>query len=93
MRQDALAAGLQGLGKNRADLIRDRKSKPWKIALASALKWRTTATNRWLGENLKFGALHKVSRKMVAGIGSRIPSRTETAIYHKPQSLTRMALS
>jgi len=64
VRQDALAAGLQRLGKNRADLIRDGKSEPWKIALASALKWRTTATNRWLGENLKLGALHEVSRKI-----------------------------
>jgi REP element-mobilizing transposase RayT len=64
MRQDALAAGLQRLGKSRADLIRDGKSEPWKVALASALKWRTTATNRWLGENLKLGALHEVSRKI-----------------------------
>lgn len=64
VRQDALAAALQRLGKNRADLIRDGKSEPWKIALACALKRRTTATNRWLGENLKLGALHEVSRKI-----------------------------
>lgn len=64
VRQDALGAALQCLGKTRADLIRESKSVPWKVALAAALKSRTTATNRWLGENLNLGVLHEVSRKI-----------------------------
>ena len=64
VRQDALTAALGQIGKNRADLIRDGKSEPWKVALAVALKRQTIATNRWLGENLNLGALHEVSRKV-----------------------------
>ena len=74
VRQDALAAALRRLGKSRADLIRDGKSEPWKVALASALKWRTTVTNRWLGENLKLGTLHEVSRKI--GLWKKRPDAT-----------------
>jgi putative transposase len=63
-RQDALAAALAKIGKNRADLIRAGKSEAWKISLAATLKANTTATNRWLGENLHLGALHEVSRRI-----------------------------
>jgi REP element-mobilizing transposase RayT len=66
VRQDALAAALHQIGKKREDLIRGGKSEPWKIALAAGLKSRTTATNRWLGENLNLGVLHEVSRKLSA---------------------------
>ena len=38
--------------------------EPWEIELAASLKSKTTATNRWLGENLKLAALHEVSRKL-----------------------------
>ncbi len=66
MRQDALAAALRKAGKKREDLVRDGKSVPWKVELAAELRTTTTATNRWLGENLNLGALHEVSRKLNA---------------------------
>ena len=66
VRQDALAAALHQIGKKREDLVRAGKSESWKIEMAVFLKARTTATNRWLGENLKLGALHEVSRKLNA---------------------------
>ena len=65
-RQDALATALHTAGKKREDLIRSGKSEPWKLTLAAELKTKTTATNRWLGENLHLGALHEVSRKLNA---------------------------
>jgi hypothetical protein len=71
VRQDALATALRQVGKRREDLFRAGKSEPWKIAVAAALKLRTTATNRWLGANLKLGTLHEVSRKV--GIWTRQP--------------------
>jgi putative transposase len=66
VRQDALAAALHKIGKKREDLVRAGKSEPWKMGIATLLKVRTTATNRWLGENLNLGALHEVSRKLSA---------------------------
>lgn len=66
LRQEALDRALKQVGKKREDLLREGKSAPWKLAIASALKKRTTATNRWLGENLRMGTLHEVSRKVSA---------------------------
>lgn len=65
-RQDALAAALHTAGRKREDLIRSGKSEPWKLMLAAELKTMTTATNRWLGENLNLGTLYEVSRKLNA---------------------------
>ncbi len=39
-----------------------KKSADWKVALATAMKVGTTATNRWLSEQLNMGALFAVSR-------------------------------
>jgi hypothetical protein len=69
--QEELAALLSRLGQTTADLRQDRKSAPWKAALAVAMKSRTTATNRWLGEHLHMGGLHEVSRQ--AGRWAREP--------------------
>ena len=55
---------LPKLGRPAGDLKKEGKSVPWKLALAAALKSRTTATNRWLGANLYLGNLHEVSRKV-----------------------------
>ncbi len=63
---DELTALLGKLNKQRADLLREGKSVPWKLALAAALKAKTMATNRWLGEHLHMGNLHEVSRKVSA---------------------------
>ncbi|PAW67503.1 MAG: hypothetical protein B9S34_05340 [Opitutia bacterium Tous-C1TDCM] len=57
---------LAKLGRTGADLLTERKSADWKVALAAALKERTTATNRWLGEHLHMGGLHEVSRRVGA---------------------------
>jgi REP element-mobilizing transposase RayT len=64
--QQELAALLSQLGRTPAELAQARKSAAWKTALAAALKARTTATNRWLGENLNMGGLHEVSRRVSA---------------------------
>ncbi len=66
VRQDALNKALRLAGKKREDLVREGKSVPWKLAVAAVLKRQTTATNRWLGENLRLGSLHEVSRKVCA---------------------------
>lgn len=69
--EDELAALLKRLRRTKDDLVRERKSAPWKAALAAAMKARTTATNRWLGEHLHMGGLHEVSR--LAGTWQRAP--------------------
>jgi len=58
----ALQQGLQILGKNAADLLSDRKSAPWKIALAVWLKGQSLATNRWLCQTLNLGIPSALSR-------------------------------
>jgi len=86
LRQDALALALRQVGKRREDLAREGKSAPWKLAVAAALKNRTTATNRWLGENLHLGALHEVSRKVSAWAKQPDPALTRklpNATNHK----------
>lgn len=60
--EEELAALLARMGLNAEELRRERKSAPWKAALAAAMKKRTTVTNRWLGEHLHMGGLHEVSR-------------------------------
>lgn len=64
MRQEFLANALRQVGKQRADLVRDGKSAPWKVAVAAVMKRRTTVTNRWLSEHLHLGNLYEVSRKV-----------------------------
>ena len=61
---EELARLLSKLGRPVGDLKKEGKSVPWKLALAAALKSRTTATNRWLGANMYLGNLHEVSRKV-----------------------------
>jgi len=59
------------LSRTAAELRKDKKSAAWKAALAAAMKARTTATNRWLGETLNMGGLHEVSRQV--GLWQRHP--------------------
>ena len=54
------------LGRSPGELQTAGKSEEWKLALAAALKSRTTVTNRWLSEHLHLGNLHEVSRKVNA---------------------------
>jgi putative transposase len=64
--EDSLRILLRRSGRHRDDLAVTGKSEPWKLALAAALKARTTVTNRWLGANLNLGNLYEVSRKVAA---------------------------
>ncbi len=68
---EELARVLGKLGRKTANLAGSGKSEDWKLAAASALKSRTTATNRWLASTLHMGNLHEVSRKV--GAWSRNP--------------------
>jgi hypothetical protein len=54
-------------------LDQEGKSVPGKRAIAAALKQETTTTNRWLGENLRFGNLYELNRKVGAWL--RDPDR------------------
>jgi hypothetical protein len=58
---EMLARCLERLGKTRADAQRDRKSAPWKAAVALTLKERTQASNRWLTGHLHMGRPEAVS--------------------------------
>ncbi|MBI5381337.1 MAG: transposase [Opitutae bacterium] len=60
----ARTAGLRQLGKSDNDLAADRKSAPWKIALAAELKSRTDARNAWLAERLHMGSPTMVSQSL-----------------------------
>jgi len=65
---------LDRLGRTEAQLASAGKSADWKIAVAAALKARTTATNRWLGTALRLGNLYEVSRKVAAWTRDPQPS-------------------
>jgi putative transposase len=72
--QENLRELLERLGRTEEELATDGKSAGWKIALAAALKARTTATNRWLGTALHLGNLYEVSRKVAAWIRDPEPA-------------------
>ena len=59
--------------RQRTDLILEGKSVDWKLAVAAALKERTTVTNEWLSETLRMGNKFEVSRKVNAW--ARSPDR------------------
>ncbi len=58
---EVLARGLRLLGKAPGDAQTERKSAPWKVALAARLKQTTQANNRWLAEHLHMGTPVAVS--------------------------------
>jgi hypothetical protein len=69
--QEELSRLLGRLRRKATDVGQEPKSAPWKVAIAAAMKARTTATNRWLAEALNMGGLHEVSRRV--GIWQRRP--------------------
>ena len=71
--EDELTRLLSQVGRQRTDLILEGKSVGWKLAVAAALKDRTTATNGWLSETLRMGNKFEVSRKVSAWV--RAPDR------------------
>ena len=64
--EDELAVLMRKLGRRTEELRRAGKSETWKLAIAAALKARTTVTNRWLAATLHMGNLSEVSRKVAA---------------------------
>jgi hypothetical protein len=59
---EALNAAMAKLDKSTAAVKNDRKSAPWKVAVAAQLKSVSTVTNVWLAEQLGMGAPDGVSR-------------------------------
>ena len=57
---------LCAVGRTQAQAKKDPKGAPWKVALASEMKRTTTATNRWLAEQLHMGNPFSVSRLVSA---------------------------
>lgn len=74
-----LKAGLEVLGKNELQCVKDKRSAEWKLALAAWLKGQTGASNRWLGENLHMGHLQSVSKN----VGVYRAARVESCPYAK----------
>lgn len=62
--QELLDQLLHRLGQTRRSMAAAGKFESWKVALAAAMKARTTVTNRWLSNNLAMGSLHEVSRQV-----------------------------
>ena len=58
----ALKAAMTKLAKTEAEVANDRKSAPWKVAVAAQLKSVSTVSNVWLAEQLRMGAPDGVSR-------------------------------
>ena len=59
--RQALAEGLRARRKTEADLRSDRKTAPWKVALAAHLKQTTQARNAWLAQHLHMGRAEALS--------------------------------
>jgi putative transposase len=64
--EERVIESLRRLGKTSGDLVRDRKSAPWKAAIAFFLKRRTSVTNPWLSRRLQMGPPAMVSRLTTA---------------------------
>jgi REP element-mobilizing transposase RayT len=60
--QGVLKAALTRLGKTAADVERDIKAAPWKVAIAAHLRAASTVSNVWLADHLRMGAPDGVSR-------------------------------
>ena len=58
----ALAAILRSVGKTEPEAQVERKSAPWKAAVAAQMKQQTQADNTWLGLRLHMGGRVAVSR-------------------------------
>jgi REP element-mobilizing transposase RayT len=60
--REMLARCLRHVGKTTAEARTERKSAPWKIAIAACLKQKTQASNRWLCDQLHMGTPVAVSQ-------------------------------
>ncbi len=84
-----LASLLQRERRSLTDLARSGKSVEWKVAIAAALKTRTTVTNSWLSENLHLGNRHEIGRKVAAWHRTCLPSRARQLGIPTPHPTTR----
>ncbi len=66
LQQRLLDQLLKKARRTQSELHQSAKMADWKVALAAAMKARTTASNRWLAEQLHMGSLHEVSRRVSA---------------------------
>jgi len=57
-----LDAALRRAHQSMAAAQADRKSAPWKVTIAAALKTQTQASNRWIAEHLNMGSPVAVSQ-------------------------------
>jgi REP element-mobilizing transposase RayT len=64
--QETLACLLKSIGRKPSEATADGKFAEWKVAVAAAMKERTTVTNRWLSDNLAMGSIPEVSRRVTA---------------------------
>ena len=53
--EEILGRCLKEMGKGSKDVESERKSAPWKVAIAALLKRRTQAPNPWIAEKLQMG--------------------------------------
>jgi putative transposase len=86
--QAELLSLLRRLRRSSADLAVSGKSVEWKVALAAALKIRTTVTNQWLGENLHVGNRHEIGRKVAAWLRSPNPALARKLCLPTPHNPT-----
>jgi putative transposase len=59
--EERLQLGLQALGRTQGEASGERKSAPWKAAVAWWMKQHTQTANRWLAEQLHMGRPEAVS--------------------------------
>jgi hypothetical protein len=78
-----LNRGLKLLGKTREDVSKDRKSAPWKIALAASLKQLTQVNNRWLSDELRMGTPVAVSSHVGRMTRGLIPAAAKSQLRLK----------
>jgi len=59
-----LTGALKILDRNPEQASRDRKSEPWKLAVAAWMRGNTQASNRWLSMKLNLGSPAALSRNL-----------------------------
>ncbi len=62
--ETALAGVLRAIGRTEPEAKADRKSAPWKLAVAAWMRRHTQASNRWLTLKLNLGPTGAMSRNL-----------------------------
>ena len=66
------------MGKDAGAIEQERKTAPWKVAIAAVLKERFTCTNGWIARRLAMGTEFDVSRYVTELKGAGGGVRPET---------------